>query len=150
MIDVIKYTYILDTDKIDFFLEKLWTRYQEILNNPNWEDLQTARAILYFIGEIYTEKIAPEAIERRLHLLEKPISILEFYHLIDSPKNNGELIGRRHEKLFSDLEKLYLIIKKFKNKDVGGKYYLDEEKLIKLYNSYNPDKNKKIGYRGEF
>lgn len=150
MLDVIKYTYVLDTDKIDSSLEKLWNRYQEILSNPNWEDLQEARAILYFIGKIYTENIAPEAIERRLHLLQNPISIFKFYHLIDDPKNIEKLKELRADKLFSDLEKLYSTIKKFKNKYVGGKYYLDEEKFIKLYNSYNPDKDRKIGYRGEF
>lgn len=150
MLNTIKHTYVLDTDKINSTLEGLWDRYQRILKNPNWEDLQEARAILYFIGEIYTEKIAVEAIERRLHLLKVPLSIDEFFHVVDLPSRRGKLDEYRRDELFCELEKLYLIIKKYKNKDVGGKYYLDEEKFIALYNQHNPNKDKRIGYRGEF
>lgn len=145
---LLKYTYLIDIKNIDIQLEKLWQRYQTILKNPNWDDLNEARAILYLVGYIYLETIASEAIERRLHLLKKPISSVKFFTLIDS--NSKELRLYRKDSLFIKLEKYYLLIKKFKNRFVGGKYYMDEEKFIKLYNKYNPDKDLKIGERGKF
>ena len=78
MEQVLKYTYLLDVDKIEEELEKLWERYQEILDNPNWLDLNEARSILYIIGHIYCEEIAPGAIERRLHLLKEKLTLIEF------------------------------------------------------------------------
>ena len=127
---LLKYTYLIDIKNIDIQLEKLWQRYQTILKNPNWDDLNEARAILYLVGYIYLETIASEAIERRLHLLKKPISSVKFFTLIDS--NSKELRLYRKDSLFIKLEKYYLLIKKFKNRFVGGKYYMDEEKFIKL------------------
>jgi hypothetical protein len=145
---ILKYTYLMDVSKINIEIERLYDRYQKILKNPNWENLNEARAILYFIGYLYTEQIAPEAIERRLHLLELPLSSDDFFILIDSKSPKIKLY--RSDKLFTELEKFYLLIKKYKNKFSGGKYYLDEEKFMKLYNKYNPDKNLKIGERGKF
>ena len=145
---LLKYTYLLDVKKIDIQLEKLWQKYQAILKNPNWDDLNEARAILYLVGYIYLETIASEAIERRLHLLKKPISSVKFFTLIDS--NSKELRTYRKDSLFIKLEKYYLLVKKFKNRFVGGKYYMDEEKFIKLYNKYNSNKDLKIGERGKF
>lgn len=148
MIKLLKYTYLLDNDKIKSEIDRLWSRYQDILNNPNWDDLNEARAILYLLGNFYCEKIAPEAIERRLHLLQDPMPLLDFLTIVDS--NSENLPELRKDKLFSDLEKFYLLIKEFKNKDVGGKFYIDEERFIKLYNEYNPNKNLKMDYRGKF
>jgi hypothetical protein len=48
---LLKYTYLLNIKKISLKLEKLWNRYQEILNNPNWEDINEARAIFYLNGK---------------------------------------------------------------------------------------------------
>jgi len=126
----------------------LWKRYQEICDKPSWEALNEARAILYFVGKIYCEKIAPEAIERRLHLLEKPLKLVDFFILVDS--ESKELDWRRKDALFLVLEKYYNEVKKFKNKFVGGKYYLDEERFVNLYNKYNPNKKLKIRERGNF
>jgi hypothetical protein len=145
---LLKYTYLLDTERINEEVEKLWERYQSILSNPNWDDLNEARAILYILGYLYPEEIAPEAIERRLHLLKQPINIDEFLHMIDFKAHN--LDEHRKDKMFVDLEKFYEIIKKIKNRYVGGVWYLDEEKFVELYNKYNPDKEQKIRERGKF
>ena len=115
MINLMKYTYILDVDKIKKELEKLWTRYQDILNkDSSWEELNEARAILFILGHTYCEDIAVSAIERRLHLLKEKITLLEFFNLIDS--NSKRLEELRKDKLFAGLEKFYRVIKEFKNK----------------------------------
>lgn len=146
---LLKNTYLLDVEKVEERLDKLWDRYQKILKNPTWNSLNEARAILYLVGQIYCEKIAPEAIERRLHLLENKISLLDFLSMVDSGSKE-ELKKLRKDELFLKLEKYYRVIKNFKNKFSGGKYYLDEERFIELYNSYNPDKKLKIKYRGSY
>lgn len=138
----------MDVSKINADLKRLWKKYQSILKKPNWNDLNEARAILYLIGQIYCERIAPEAIERRLHLLKKPLKIDTFLFIVDS--KSKKLANLRKDPLFNKLEKFYVLVKNFKNKFVGGKYYLDEEKFIKLYNKYNPDSKFKIDYRGKF
>jgi hypothetical protein len=148
MIVLLKNTYLLDIEKIEKRLDFLWGRYQKILKKPNWRDLNEARAILYLVGQIYCEKIAPEAIEKRLHLLAKPMTLVKFLSLVDS--KTEEIKELRKDPLFSDLEKFYKLIKKFKNKFNGGKYYLDEEKFIESYNKYNPSKELKIGYKGRY
>jgi len=145
---LLKFTYLMQPEKVEKRLDFLWGKYQKILKNPNWKSLNEARAILYLIGDIYLEKIAPGAVERRLHLLKKPLSLLEFFTLIDS--NSIKLADFKIDKLFLKLEKFYKIIKKFKNLHTDGKHYLDEEKFIKLYNKYNPNKNDKIDYMGKF
>ncbi|MFA6184085.1 MAG: hypothetical protein WC682_03205 [Parcubacteria group bacterium] len=146
---LLKNTYLLDVEKIKERLNKLWDRYQKILKKPTWKNLNEARAILYLTGQIYCEKIAPEAIERRLHLLKCPMSLLEFLSLVDSGSKE-KLKKSRKDGLFVELEKYYKLIKNFKNKFNGGKYYLDEERFIDLYNRYNPDKTIKIKYRGRY
>lgn len=145
---LLKHTYLLNVKKVDADLRRLWGRYQAILKKPNWNDLNEARAILYLIGQIYCERIAPEAIERRLHLLKNPLKINTFLFLVDS--KSKKLTALRKDPLFAKLEKFYILVKRFKNKFAGGKYYLDEERFIKLYNKYNPNKKDKIQYRGKF
>jgi len=145
---LLKYTYLMEVEKIKLELERLWKRYQEILDKPNWEDMNEARSILYLTGNIYCEKVAPEAIERRLHFLKNPINLLEFLTLVDS--NSERLTLYRKDPLFSTLEKYYRVIKEYKNKFIGGKHYLDEERFINLYNEFNPDKNLKMKERGKF
>lgn len=143
-----KCTYLMDIDGIKNELERLWNEYQEILNKPSWEKLNEARSILYLVGNVYCENIAPEAIERRLHLLEKTMTLDKFLLLVDT--RSAKLIKLRKDPIFKNLEKFYLLVKNFKNKFVGGNYYLDEERFIELYNKYNPENNLKINYRGEF
>jgi len=150
MIELMKCTYMMIPEKIEIELEKLWKKYQEILNkkNPSWEEINEARAILFITGNIYCEQIAVEAIEKRLHLLNEKISLIEFFNLIDS--NSEKLKELRKDELFLKLEKFYNVIKKYKNKYHEGKYYLDEEKFIKKYEEVNPDKELKMGYKGKF
>ncbi|KKU52321.1 MAG: hypothetical protein UX75_C0053G0007 [Candidatus Moranbacteria bacterium GW2011_GWE2_47_10] len=109
----------MDTEKIKEELDLLWFRYGEILKNPNWDDLNEARSILYLTGNFYCEKVVPEAIERRLHLLEKPMSLLEFLTVIDSGSEKRSEM--RKDRMFSKLENFYLVVKNFKNNFVGGK-----------------------------
>ncbi len=145
---VLKYTYLLEVARIRKELQKLWDRYQSILDNPNWEELNEARAILYLIGYWYPEEVAPEAIERRLHLLEKPLTLMEFFTLVDS--EDKDLTKRRKDPLFIKLENYYKLVKEFKNMHIGGKWYLDEERFVKLYNQLSPDKNLSIREKGKF
>jgi len=141
---------MLEPEKIKKELNKLWERYQKIIEdkNTNWEELNEARAILFLTGNIYCEEIAVKAIERRLHLLKEKLTLIEFFDLID--KESDKLKKLREDNLFSRLEKFYRIIKEFKNRYHEGKFYLDEEKFIKEYNDKSPDKDFKIGYKGEF
>ena len=118
------------------------------MKSPSWEDLNEARAILYIIGYWYPEKTVPEAIDRRLHLLKSPITLIEFFTLIDT--EDKSLIDRRKDELFGNLEALYRLMKQFKNLHIGGKWYLDEEKFVQLYNKFNPDKTQLIKERGKF
>jgi hypothetical protein len=148
MEQLLKYTYLLEVKKIGAELEKLWQRYQDILNHPNWADLNEARAILYLLGNIYCETVAPAAIERRLHLLKQPMTMIEFLSAIDT--ESAELAELRQDDLFVKLEKFYVVVKNFKNKYHRGELYLDEEKFIELYNKYSLDLESKIGYKGRF
>jgi len=145
-----KYTYLLENDKIRDELELLYQKYSGFLEKTekNWQELNEARAILYLTGQVYCEQIAPEVIQRRLHLLKQPLQLTEFFNLIDS--NSEKLNELRQDELFVKLEEFYKIIKKYKNKYSKGKFYLDEEKFIELYNKFNPDKDLKTGYKGGF
>ena len=138
----------MEPKKIKQELEKLWKRYQKLLKKSDWESINEARSILYLIGQIYLEQIAVEAIERRLHLLKEKLTLLEFFDIID--KKSEKLKDLRKEGLFKRLEEFYIIVKQYKNKYVGGKYYLDEEKFIQEYNKKNPNNSLKIGYKGSF
>ena len=150
MINLMKYTYMMEPEKVQEELNNLWNRYQAILNNPNsnWEDINEARAILFLTGQVYCEQIVVEAIERRLHLLKEKITLIDFFDLID--KNSERLKDLRKDKLFTKLEKFYKIIKEYKNKYSGGRFYLEEEKFIKRYGGLNPEKELKMGYKGSF
>ncbi|MBU2638675.1 MAG: hypothetical protein KJ955_06905 [Nanoarchaeota archaeon] len=150
MIGLMKYTYLMNPEKISEELDKLWNRYLEIINNesPSWEEINEARAILFLTGQVYCEKIAVEAIERRLHLLKTKLSLIEFLVLID--KNSEKLEELRKDELFEKLERFYRVIKGYKNRYLKGKYYLEEERFLKIYEKVNQDKELKIGYRGSF
>jgi len=150
MINLIAHTYQLDNAKIKKDLKRLWTNYTKIINqkNPTWDEANKARAILYLTGQLYCEQVAVSAIERRLHLLKTKLSLLDFFTIIDG--KSPRLPELRQDKMFTDLEKFYLIIKDFKNHYVNGKYYLEEEKFLRAYKKANPDKKNQIGYRGSF
>ncbi|MBR9702010.1 hypothetical protein GOV13_03745 [Candidatus Pacearchaeota archaeon] len=150
MIELLKKTYLLKPEDIEIELDKHYKRYQEILNRTKeiWEDMNEARAILFLTGQVYCEQIAPQAIERRLHLLKEKMELVKFFELIDS--NSEQLEELRKDSLFVELEKFYRIIKEYKNKYDNGKFYLDEERFIKVYNLFNPDPQDLAGYKGEF
>ena len=140
----------MEPEKVQEELDRLWNRYQEILEDSNsgWEKVNEARAILYLTGQVYCEEIALDVIKRRLHLLKEKRELIEFLNLID--KDSEKLSELRKDELFAKLEKFYRIIKSYKNKYNKGKFYLDEEKFIKEYQKQNPDKDLKIGYKGSF
>ncbi len=150
MIELMKYTYLLENDKIKNELELMYQKYSGFLGKAEemWQQLNEARAILYLTGQVYCEQIAVDVIKRRLHLLKQPLQLSEFLNLIDS--NSEKLNELREEELFRKLEEFYKIIKEYKNKYSKGKFYLDEEKFIEFYNLFNPNKDLKIGYKGEF
>lgn len=150
MIQLMKYTYLMQPEKIKEELDLLWKRYQKILDNSNssWEEINEARAILFLTGQTYCENIAVKAIERRLHLLKEKLSLIKFFDVID--KKSPELSKLRDDELFVKLEKFYNIIKEFKNRYTKGKYYIDEERFMEKYGEKNPDKELKMGYKGEF
>lgn len=141
---------MMEPDKIQGELDKLWNQYKSIIDkkNPTWPEINKARSILYLTGNLFCEEIAVTAIERRLHLLKEKLSLIEFFNLIDT--KSEKLKELRKDDLFVKLESFYNIIKKFKNNYTGGKYYLEEEKFIKLYNEINPNKDLKMGYKGSF
>ena len=150
MISLMKYTYMMSPKGVESELNKMWGRYEGIINseNPSWSEVNEARSLLYLTGQIFCEQIAVEAIKRRLHLLKVKLSLIEFLDLIDK-KDNG-LVEMRKDELFAVLEKFYIVIKNYKNKYIEGEYYLEEERFLKVYERVNPDKSLKIGYRGKF
>lgn len=155
MINIMKYTYLMEPEKVEEELTNLWDKYQKIINkdNPMWEEINEARAILFLTGQIYCEKIAVEAIERRLPLLKIKLSLIDFLCLIDGNSDRikeSRIEELRKDELFNRLEKFYRIIKSYKNKHLQGKYYLEEETFLKTYERINPDSELKIGYRGSF
>jgi len=145
-----KYTYLLENNKIKKELELMYQKYSGFLAKAEevWQELNEARAILYLTGDVYCEQIATGAIQRRLPLLKQPLQLTEFLQLIDS--NSERLDELRQDELFVKLEEFYRIIKEYKNKYSKGKFYLDEEKFIDTYNKFNPDKDSKLGYKGGF
>ncbi len=150
MIQLMKYTYLMQPEKIQEELESLWNRYQSIINQEksSREEMNEARAILFLTGHLYCEEIAVQAIERRLHLLPGKPTLVEFFLLIDSESEMLEDYKRHH--LFNKLEQFYRTIKAYKNKYLWGKYYLEEERFLKKYNELSPSPDMFIGYKWDF
>lgn len=94
-------------------------------NSKNIEELWEARAYLYIIGYLYPEEFGPEAIGRRLKYLRKPLTLLEFLDMIDRKKIDKE---HKSDPLFAKLERLYRVIKKYKQL-VKNNSYLDETRF---------------------
>jgi hypothetical protein len=138
MIDLFKYTYLLDVKNIDKSIDKLWKKYLGILDNPRttWEEINEARAILYFIGYLYPEKVALESLERRIKFNKPAISVDKFLSAIDG--NNEKIINKYKRNInFQNLMKFYIIVKNIKNKVKNGSY-LDEERFNKKYIKLKP------------
>ena len=138
MKNLLKYTYLLDTKEIEKSIERLWKRYQNILNSKksSWKSLNEARTILYLLGYLYPEKIALESLEKRIQYIEPAISLDEFLSAID--ENNIKILNKyKKNKKFNTLKDFYLIIKRIKNR-VKNNSYLDEERFNKIYLKTKP------------
>ncbi len=138
--ELLKNTYLLRIDKIEEIIERIWEEYQLILDDANnIEDLWGARVYLYFVGWFYPEKFGIEAIERRLKHLHNPLSLIEFFDMIDKGKVTKE---HREDLLFVKLERLYGLIKKYKQLIINNSY-LDEERFNKIEGELIGEKNER-------
>ena len=138
MINLLKNTYLLDVKKVKRGIELLWLRYQKILDNErsSWEDLNEARAILYFIGYLYPERIALESLTGRVGYVKPKISLDKFLWAID--RNDRNLLGRyKNNESFNKLKEFYLAVKDVKNR-VKGNAYLDEGRFNEIYLKLKP------------
>jgi hypothetical protein len=138
MKDLLKHTYLLDVEKIEEDIERLWRRYQEILDNKksSWEDLNEARALLYFLGYLYPEKIALDSFERRVKYIKPSIVLDRFLSAIDG--NDKRILEKyKKNKRFNKLKEFYLIVKDIKNR-TKNKTYLDEKRFNKIYSKLKP------------
>jgi len=138
MKELLKDTYLLDIKAIKKDIERLWGRYQKIVNNKksSWEELNEARAILYSIGHLYPEKIALESFERRIKFVKPKITLDNFFSIID--KNDVKNLKKyAKDEKFNKLKELYLIVKNIKNR-VKNNVYLDEERFNKAYSKLKP------------
>lgn len=138
MINLLKNTYLLDLKAIKADIERLWKRYQKIIDDKksSWEDLNEARATLYFLGHLYPEHLALESLERRIKFVKPKITLDKFFLIID--KNDIKNLKKygKDEK-FNKLKELYLIVKNIKNRVKNG-VYLDEERFNKAYTRLKP------------
>ena len=138
MKDLLKYTYLLNTDRIKKNIERLWKRYQKILDNKksSWEDLNEARAILYFLGYLYPEKIVLGSLESRIKYIKPIISLDKFLLAID--RDNENILRKyRNNKEFNKLKDFYLMVKDIKNR-VKNNTYLDEGRFNEFYSKLKP------------
>ncbi|MFA5431807.1 MAG: hypothetical protein WC319_02865 [Candidatus Paceibacterota bacterium] len=138
MINLLKHTYLLNIKEIKNNIELFWSRYQDILNNKksSWDDLNEARAILYFLGYLYPEKIVLDSLAGRIKYIKPFIDLDTFLLAIDT--NNKEILKKyENNQKFSTLKEFYLIIKSIKNR-VKNKTYLDEGRFDKLYSKLKP------------
>jgi len=128
MLDLLKYTYIFDIPKVKESIERLWNRYQGILDNKDStkEDLYEARAILYCLGKFYSEEFALGAIERRIQYIKPEISFDKFLEMVDSDEKYSG-----YNKMFDELREFYLMVKGIKNREKNGSY-LDEERFNRI------------------
>lgn len=135
MLSLLKNTYLLDNKRIKFDIERLWRRYQTILDKKNlsWKRANEARAILYFLGYLYPEKIALESLERRVKLIRPKITLNDFLLAIDGQEKKV-LIKYKNNRKFNLLKEFYTIIKSIKNKINRDNTYLDEATFNKIYN----------------
>jgi len=138
MKDLLKYTYLLNTDRIKKNIERLWERYQKILDNKksSWEDLNEARAILYFLGYLYPEKIVLGSLENRIKYIKPIISLDKFLLSVD--RGDETILKKyRNNKEFNKLKDFYLMVKDIKNR-VKNNTYLDEGRFNELYSKLKP------------
>jgi hypothetical protein len=141
IVDLIKFTYLLDLEGIKRSINVLWVEYQKILDDPgaSWDDVNRARAILYFLGNIFAEKISVESLERRIKFIKPEISLLNFLSAIDCD-NPKVLKSYSDNSRFQAMKEFYLIVKDLKmriNKE-GDRLYLDEDRFNRKYKKLKP------------
>ena len=91
----------------------------------------------YFLGHIFTEKIALESLERRIKFIRPKISLDNFLLVIDS--QDEKVLGKyKNNKKFNRLQEFYLIVKSIKNRVNRDSTYLDEETFNKKFNRLKP------------
>lgn len=132
---------MLDIKKIEKSIDDLWHEYQKILDNPNatWEEVNKARAILYFLGHIFAEEIAVESLKRRIIFIKPKINLLDFLTAVD--KNSNKILSKyKNNKKFQILRNFYLTVKdiKMKMRKNSDKLYLDEQRFNKKYIKLKP------------
>ncbi len=127
MEEILKYTYKFDLDKLSQAIDNLWGKYISIIEDKDCseDDIYGARAILYFLGYLYSEKIALEAIKNRLY----DMSLEEF------------LVKADKKEIDNELTKFYEIIKNIKNKEYKGSY-LGEDLFNKVWEEKTGNKPK--------
>jgi hypothetical protein len=137
MKELLKYTYLLEVKDIEKRIEYLWERYQKILNRKkSFEDLNEARAILYFLGYLYPEKIALNSLENRIKYIKPKITLDNFLKAVDQKDEKIFKKYKNNEK-FKKLKRFYLIIKNIKNR-VKNNSYLDEARFDQIYSKLKP------------
>lgn len=139
--DLIKYVYLLDIDGIRNSIDDLWFEYQKILDDPgaDWEDINRARANLYFLGHIFAEQIVPESLEKRLKFIRPEITLTNFLIAIDG--NDQKILVRyKNNKKFQEIRNLYLATKEIKMRvrRKGDELYLDEKRFNEKYEKLKP------------
>lgn len=139
MLGLLKNTYLLNVDGVKADIERLWGRYQDVLDDPKrtWGDMNEARAILYFLGRIFCEGFAAESLEKRVGWLEPETSLAEFLSEIDAGKDAGTRYSDRV--FYEKLRSFYLAVKNIKNRVNRDGTYLDEATFDKLYSEFKPD-----------
>ena len=139
MLSLLKNVYLLDINSIKQDVERLWEEYQNILDKKeiSWEEINKARAILYFLGHIFTEKIALESLIGRVNLIKPKILIDDFLAAIDS-EDKIILNKYKNNEHFLKLKNFYLIVKSIKNRVNRDSTYLDEETFDEIYSRLRP------------
>lgn len=132
---IMQNTYLFRVKRVDELLAELFFRYINTLDYLNahpesknaLELLNSARAILYFIGYFFCENFGRGAIERRL--TSYSVDPLRFYEIVDG-QGTFDLTNLKPEeaKTFLDIIEYYKMLKRWKNLVVPGhKLYLAED-----------------------
>jgi len=136
---LIKYTYLLDNNRLAAEIEKWWRLYQRLIADKScsWAQANEARAILYFLGYIFPEIVVCGSLARRVPLLRPKISLDDFLSAVDS-REQKILRLYEHNQKFKQLERFYLLVKALKNRVAADGSYLAEETFNKFYARRKP------------
>lgn len=139
MLEILKYTYLLDNKKLRVAVERYWRRYLKIIKKPRAgrEEANEARAILYFLGYLFPEKIALESLARRMKQIKPKTDLNGFLKMIDAGEKK-KLSKYKKNKNFQRLKEFYLIVKSIKNRVGQDNTYLAEASFNKFYDRLKP------------